>query len=787
MDVHNESWLDATVWSDNSDPSSDNDYFLAVLDGVSGESIMRTTPLGIFLGGSTNFLGNSLTVPAGTRLQLKQTGQTATASIRNGEGDLILDGGTIFFAPNPGNNQPFLRANEFHVTATEGATISQIADMNRAQIAATLTGPGDLLVTFQDEESTGRSIVFTEVDNYTGTITVEKGMVLDFDEDALFAGGIQLLGSSKLNVDQVLTFHAGTLIDPANGAVPIGVYTGSSLDALGSHYENNGGIIIVQRVVTTANDEDDGSLDSTLGQGVSLREAIAHSLSGSLITFALSLDGETIQLDATLGQLVIDKSLSIDASALPNGIIIDGGSNGDFVKDGNETRCFLISDSNSGTQLDVSLSQLTIQKGVSEGDGGNMRNRENLTLTNCRIINGRTSGEGNGRGGGIFSISANLTMNSCTISDNRAQGLGGTGGGIEAIIGGDLTLIDCNVLNNQAENFGGGIHSQNDRVILENCTIARNQAHGATGGGGISFSGNVQDEAFEITNCTIVDNQALNGAGGGISTFFGDYVLSHCTVVGNVAADGQAAGVAHERSTSTSMEFRHCIVQDNGPGLDLGFGATGASSQTFSFAGENLIGSVDPNIVGENLNAIPILLAPLGDYGGPTETMPPLFGSPAINTATSSTATEDQRGFLIFGIPDIGAAEFQDTNDLLSDNDGDGLIRILELALGTDPDVADFDAEGRPSIGLDEDGDIALTFGRGSEFIDGTILLVERSTTLEAGSFDEVYRFEFNFATSTIAAGSGIVEDVQADQFTITDETQAQNKAFYRIKALLSD
>ena len=49
------------------------------------------------------------------------------------------------------------------------------------------------------------------------------------------------------------------------------------------------------------------------------------------------------------------------------------------------------------------------------------------------------------------------------------------------------------------------------------------------------------------------------------------------------------------------------------------------------------------------------LLAPLGNYGGPTQTMALLPGSPARNAATGSTITSDQRGFPIVGTPDLGA------------------------------------------------------------------------------------------------------------------------------------
>ncbi len=54
-------------------------------------------------------------------------------------------------------------------------------------------------------------------------------------------------------------------------------------------------------------------------------------------------------------------------------------------------------------------------------------------------------------------------------------------------------------------------------------------------------------------------------------------------------------------------------------------------------------------------------LAPLGNYGGPTQTMPPLPGSPAIGAGSvaGNTFTNDQRGYprTQNGLIDIGAVE----------------------------------------------------------------------------------------------------------------------------------
>jgi hypothetical protein len=61
-------------------------------------------------------------------------------------------------------------------------------------------------------------------------------------------------------------------------------------------------------------------------------------------------------------------------------------------------------------------------------------------------------------------------------------------------------------------------------------------------------------------------------------------------------------------------------------------------------------------------HGLAIQLEPLGDYGGPTQTMRPLPGSPVINTGDNSDAPDtDQRGFprIVLGFIDIGAVELQ--------------------------------------------------------------------------------------------------------------------------------
>jgi hypothetical protein len=95
-------------------------------------------------------------------------------------------------------------------------------------------------------------------------------------------------------------------------------------------------------------------------------------------------------------------------------------------------------------------------------------------------------------------------------------------------------------------------------------------------------------------------------------------------------------------------------------------------------------------------------LAPLGDYGGLTDVMPPLPGSPAINAvSTGGGPTIDQCGRPrpVGPLPDIGAVETVAYSTLgLADTDGDGIADLLEPALGrvvgTNDSSADGDGDG---------------------------------------------------------------------------------------------
>src|SRR5262249_23994995 len=146
-------------------------------------------------------------------------------------------------------------------------------------------------------------------------------------------------------------------------------------------------------------------------------------------------------------------------------------------------------------------------------------------------------------------------------------------------------------------------------------------------GGGVYNAG-----AATLTNCTVSDNSGFSATGGGVYNA-GAATLTNCTLSGN--SGGTGGGVWN----SSTVTMGNTIVAGNtastGPDV-LG----GVNSQ-----GDNLIGETDgssgwvaTDLTGTSALPLDPLLAPLGNYGGPTQTMALLPGSPAIDAGTGTGA-----------------------------------------------------------------------------------------------------------------------------------------------------
>jgi hypothetical protein len=326
----------------------------------------------------------------------------------------------------------------------------------------------------------------------------------------------------------------------------------------------------------------------------SLRQAVSTAVNGTYIIFSNSLAGTTIRL--TSGVLLISTNLTIDASALPGGLTINGNHNGNILK---------------------------VASGVSS-------TLDSLTLTNGYLIGGDGAGIYNG---------GTLSLSNCTLAGNTFYGTAGQGGAIGNL--GQLSLNGCTFSSNVA-GYGGAILNQGALCSMQNCTFSGNSSTAGNGGAIINDGG----ATLNIVNCTFAGNTAA-GSGGAI-----DNSASQVNITNSILGASTPNDIYNEAGSTNGFGGSN-IVQ--------------ILSNAGTLNGTNTIRSVNPQ------------LATLGNHGGPTQTMPPLPGSPAIDAAPSTTLLIDQRGYprVVGPKPDIGAVEFQDAGALVTTNadSGNGSLR----------------------------------------------------------------------------------------------------------------
>jgi hypothetical protein len=179
------------------------------------------------------------------------------------------------------------------------------------------------------------------------------------------------------------------------------------------------------------------------------------------------------------------------------------------------------------------------------------------------------------------------------------------------------------ITGNSATNHGGGLYNLGT-LTLTDCTVTGNSA--TIDGGGLDIAGGTAT----LIDCTVTGNSARYG--GGVRTYESSLSLTNTIVAGNSNGSGPSDILANG-----SVSGSHNLI------------GTGGSGGLQNGANHNLVGLTNPG------------LAPLGDYGGPTQTIALLPGSPAINAgeAGADIPTADQRGEPRVGAPDIGAFESQ--------------------------------------------------------------------------------------------------------------------------------
>jgi hypothetical protein len=330
-------------------------------------------------------------------------------------------------------------------------------------------------------------------------------------------------------------------------------------------------------VTGTADDGSFGTLRWAIGQ--------ANSTAGA----------DTIVFDSSFNSA---KTITLGGSALtltdPATTTISGPGAGRLSVSGNNTsRVFAI---NPGAS--AALSGLTIKGGLASGTGsasrgGGLVNRGTTSLTDCTVSGNRATIS---VGGGLYNAAGSLSLTNCTVSGN-------TGGGI--LSAGTMTVNNSTVSGNS----GTGISNDAGTLSATGCTIDGNINAGVfTQSGGLTT----------LSNCTVTRTGGSYSSGFGVQNN-GTTALISCTVTGNRTGLLENFGRMSLCNTiSGGNRFSDEFTTDSGSGqvTSLGhnlIGDGGTNNPSTTWVGSDLTGTgsqpLDP------------LLAPLGDYGGPTRTV----------------------------------------------------------------------------------------------------------------------------------------------------------------------
>ena len=266
--------------------------------------------------------------------------------------------------------------------------------------------------------------------------------------------------------------------------------------------------------------------------------------------------------------------------------------------------------------------------------------------------------------GGTITLSSGLVISSNVTIDGPGDGAVTVSGGgpssnfsvFTVNSGVTATISGLDIADGYTSGNGGGIFDSGN-LTLSSDTVSGNSA---ASGGGIDNTGTVT-----LINDTFSGNSATSG---GAIDNAGTATLSDDTINGNSAGSG--GGILN----SGTATLNNTIVANSTSGGDISGSVSGNNNLVDNSASAG--GLTNGN--GGNLVGVNPLLAPLGEYGGPTPTLALLPGSPAIDAGeVLSGISTDQRGAPrpSSGAVDIGA--FQDQGYTVAVASGSGQATTL--------------------------------------------------------------------------------------------------------------
>ena len=241
---------------------------------------------------------------------------------------------------------------------------------------------------------------------------------------------------------------------------------------------------------------------------------------------------------------------------------------------------------------------------------------------------------------GTLSLSGLTLANGNSSTSSSPTGSAGSGGAIlsEGALSLDNTVFTSNTTGTSGN--GGAIRNQSGYLTINNSTFSANSAGSSGNGGAIE-----NESALTISDSTFSTNAANSGSAI-YNNSAGQLSASYSTFSGNTASNSAAVF----NNTSATLIAGNDTFSGNTSGGIFSSGSTLSVTNTILAEASECSGADCPTSGGGNIYAgSGLTLAPLGNYGGPTQTLLPLPGSSAICAGSASlipsAATTDQRGF----------------------------------------------------------------------------------------------------------------------------------------------
>ena len=566
---------------------------------LTGSGIIAPTQSGTAIAsGTLNVSGNN-----GGKIQVLGNNVSLISANLNASG--INGGGTV------------LIGGDYQGTGTTPKSQTTTVDANSLiNVDALTNGNGGTAIVWSD----GKTIFDGTITAKAGTQSGNGGLIETSGKETLVVGN-----NAKVNTS-ALQGEIGTwLLDPTTITV---VASGGIDPTVVAANANAGASTINNSVIVAALNGANVTLTATNAITVNaLIDSSANAVAGNL-----ALNAPTTNLNAGL-RLRAGSTLSGTATTVNVGA-------GGFVQNGVDAAA-------AGATVNLATATYVL--------GGQVNIAKSLTISGNGSTNTIIDGNGAVTNNRVFNITSStpVTINSVTIQNGR---IAGDGGGIYHLTTGTLNINNSAIINNTASGLGGGIYNSTGTLNISNSTISGNRSTGFNGGG-------IQNEGLgttNITNSTISNNTAATN-GGGIRMPSGTMTLNNVTIANNTS-NGNGGGFSVGGGT-VNISVKNTIIANNtnltspdvfGTFTDQGNNLIGKSNGSTNFTVSTLVGTiaapVDPK------------LAPLGNYGGTTQTHALLPGSPALNAGSNTgVAATDQRGAprIIGGTVDIGAVEFQ--------------------------------------------------------------------------------------------------------------------------------